>query len=162
MCATGRTTSFFISLSYPPKLNTGLRYSGPSRFSRTKEDAPRAVVNPHPDPLILGLSPTVPLLAPPLSPHARRTHPPRRGVIDSAFQGERSYLLSLIRRSQRVAGVYIAYRCMEGVRERRDLYVRTMQWDVNWRAHCNEATREELAIVIWQDYSDGVNWNLAF
>jgi hypothetical protein len=85
-----------------------------------------------------------------------------RGVIDSGFQGESSYLPSLIRRSQRVGGVYIAYRFMEGVRERRDLYVRTIRWDVTGRAHCDDATREELAIVIWKDYSDVVNWNVAF
>jgi hypothetical protein len=78
------------------------------------------------------------------------------------LQGESSYLLSLIRRSQRVGGVYIAYRCMEGVGERRDFYVRTIRWDVTWRAHCHEATSEELALVIWQDYSDVVNWNVSF
>jgi hypothetical protein len=83
-------------------------------------------------------------------------------VIDSDFQGESSYLLSLISRSQRVGGVYIAYRCMGGVRERRDFYVRKIRWDVTWRAHCDEATREGLAIVIWQDCSDVVNWNVAF
>jgi hypothetical protein len=83
-------------------------------------------------------------------------------LIDSGFQGESSCLLSLIRRRQRVGGVYIAYRCMEVVRERRDLYVRTIRWDVTWRAHCDEATREELALVIWQDYSDVVNWNVEF
>jgi hypothetical protein len=77
-------------------------------------------------------------------------------MIDSGFQGECSYLLSLIRRSQRVGGVYISYRCMEGVRERRYFYVRTIRLDVAWRAHCDEATREELALVIWQDYSDVV------
>jgi hypothetical protein len=44
------------------------------------------------------------------------------------------------------------------VRERRDFYVRTIRWDVTWRAHCDDATREELALVIWQDYSDVVNW----
>jgi hypothetical protein len=87
----------------------------------------------------------------------------RRGtLIDSGFQGEGSCLLSLVRRSQRVGGVYIAYRCIEGVREMRDLYVRTVRWDVTWRAHCDEATREELGLVIWQDYSDVVNWNVAF
>jgi hypothetical protein len=75
-------------------------------------------------------------------------------LIDSGFQGESSCLLSLIRRSQRVGGVYITYRCMEVVRERRDLYVRMIRWDVTWRAHCDEATREELALVIWKDYSD--------
>jgi hypothetical protein len=80
----------------------------------------------------------------------------RRIVIDSGFQGESSCLLSLIRRSQRVGGVYISYRCMEGVRERRYFYVRTIRLDVAWRAHCDEATREELALVIWQDYSDVV------
>jgi hypothetical protein len=48
------------------------------------------------------------------------------------------------------------------VRDRRDFYVRTIRWDVTWRAHCDEATREELAIVIWKDYSDVVNWNVAF
>jgi hypothetical protein len=32
---------------------------------------------------------------------------------------------------------------MEGVRERRDFYVRTIRWDVTCRAHCDEATREE-------------------
>jgi hypothetical protein len=68
-------------------------------------------------------------------------------MIDSGFQGESS-LLSLIRRIQRVGGVYLAYRCMEGVTERRDFYVRTIQWDVTWRAHCDEATREELTIAI--------------
>jgi hypothetical protein len=51
---------------------------------------------------------------------------------------------------------------MEGVRERGDLYLRTIRWDVTWRAYCDEATREELALVIWQDYSDVVNWNVAF
>jgi hypothetical protein len=52
---------------------------------------------------------------------------------------------------------------MEGVRERMDFYVRTIRWDVKWRrAHCDEATREELALVIWQDYIDVVNWNVAF
>jgi hypothetical protein len=51
---------------------------------------------------------------------------------------------------------------MEGVRERRYFYMRTIRWDVTWRAHCDEETREELAIVIWQDYSDVVNWNVAF
>jgi hypothetical protein len=83
-------------------------------------------------------------------------------VIDSGFQGESSYLLYPIRRSQRVGGVYIAYLCMEGVRERRGFYVRTIRWDVTWRAHCDEATRKELALVIYQDYSDVVNWNAAF
>jgi hypothetical protein len=73
-----------------------------------------------------------------------------------------SFLLSLIRRIQRVGGVYIAYWCMERVRERRDLYVGTIRWDVTWRAHCDDATREELALVIWQEYSDVVNWNVAF
>jgi hypothetical protein len=70
MRATGRTTSFFISLSYPPKLNTGSWYSGPSRFSRTEVEAPRAVVTPHSEPLTISRSPTVPPLAPPLSPSA--------------------------------------------------------------------------------------------
>jgi hypothetical protein len=56
----------------------------------------------------------------------------------------------------------MAYRCMEGVREKRDLYVRTIRWDVTWRALCDEETREELALVIWKDYSDVVNWNVAF
>jgi hypothetical protein len=51
---------------------------------------------------------------------------------------------------------------MEGVREKRDLYVRTIRWDVTWRALCDEETREELALVIWKDYSDVVNWNVAF
>jgi hypothetical protein len=51
---------------------------------------------------------------------------------------------------------------MEGVRERKDFYVRTIRWDVTLRAHCDEATREELALVIWRDYSDVVNWNVAF
>jgi hypothetical protein len=51
---------------------------------------------------------------------------------------------------------------MEGVRERRYFYMRMIRWDVTWRAHCDEETREELAIVIWQDYSDVVNWNVAF
>jgi hypothetical protein len=51
---------------------------------------------------------------------------------------------------------------MEGVSERRDFYVRKIRWDVTWRAHWDEATREELALVIWQDYSDVVNWNVAF
>jgi hypothetical protein len=51
---------------------------------------------------------------------------------------------------------------MEGVRERRYFYVRKIRWDVTWRAHCDEATREELSLVIWQDYSDVVNWNVAF
>jgi hypothetical protein len=83
-------------------------------------------------------------------------------VIDSGFHGESSCLLSVIRRSQRVGGVYIAYRCMEGVRERRDFYVIKIRWDVTWRARCDEATREELALVIWKDYSDVVNCNLAF
>jgi hypothetical protein len=78
-------------------------------------------------------------------------------LIDSGFQVESICLLSLIRRSQRVGGVYIAYQCMEGVIERSDFYVRTIRWDVTWRA-----TREELALVIWQDYSDEVNWNLSF
>jgi hypothetical protein len=83
-------------------------------------------------------------------------------LIDSGFQVESSCLLFVIRRSQRVGGVYISYRCMEGVIERRDLYVRTIRCVVTWRAHCDEATREERALVIWQDYSDGVNWNVAF
>jgi hypothetical protein len=83
-------------------------------------------------------------------------------VIDSGFQGESSYLLSLIRRIQRVGGVYIAYRCIEEVRKRRDFFDRTIRWDVTWRAHCDEATREELALVIWKDYSVVVNWNVAF
>jgi hypothetical protein len=51
---------------------------------------------------------------------------------------------------------------MEGVRERSDFYARTIRWDVTWRAHSDEATREELALVIWEDYSDVVNWNVAF
>jgi hypothetical protein len=51
---------------------------------------------------------------------------------------------------------------MEGVRERRDYYVRKIRWDVTWPAHCDEAIREELALVIWQDYSDAVNRNVAF
>jgi hypothetical protein len=51
---------------------------------------------------------------------------------------------------------------MEGVRERRDFYVRTKRWDGTWRAHCDKAAREELALEIWQDYSDVVNWNVAF
>jgi hypothetical protein len=51
---------------------------------------------------------------------------------------------------------------MEGVIGRRDLYIRKIRWDVTLRAHCDEATREELALVIWQDYSDVVNWNVAF
>jgi hypothetical protein len=51
---------------------------------------------------------------------------------------------------------------MEGVRKRRDFYVKTIRWDVTWRAYCDEATREELALVIWQDYSDVVSWNVAF
>jgi hypothetical protein len=51
---------------------------------------------------------------------------------------------------------------MDGVRERRDYYDRTIRWDVTWRAHCDEATREELALVIWKDYSEVVNWNVAF
>jgi hypothetical protein len=83
-------------------------------------------------------------------------------VIDSGFRGKSSCLLSLIRRSQRVGGAYIAYRCMKGVSERRDFYVRAIRWYVTWKADCDEATREELALVIWQDYSDVVNWNLAF
>jgi hypothetical protein len=82
-------------------------------------------------------------------------------VIDSGFRGKSSCLLSLIRRSQRVGGAYIGYRCMEGVRERRDFYVRTIRWYVTWRAHCDEETREELALVIWKDCSDVVNWNVA-
>jgi hypothetical protein len=48
------------------------------------------------------------------------------GDIHPGFQGERRCLLSLIRRSQRVGGVYIASRSKEGVREGRDLYVRTV------------------------------------
>jgi hypothetical protein len=83
-------------------------------------------------------------------------------LIDSGIQGESICLLSLIRRSQRAGGVYIAYRCMKGVIERSDFYVRTIRWDVTWRAHCDVATREELALVIRQDYSDVVNWNVAF
>jgi hypothetical protein len=83
-------------------------------------------------------------------------------MIDTGFQGESSYLISLIRRSQRVVGVYIAYQCMEGVRERRDLYVITIRWVVTWRDHRDDATREELALLIWQDYSEVVNWNVAF
>jgi hypothetical protein len=55
----------------------------------------------------------------------------------------------------------VLYRCMDGVRERRDSYARTIQWDVTWRAHCDEKGKE-LALVIWQDYSDVVNWNVAF
>jgi hypothetical protein len=51
---------------------------------------------------------------------------------------------------------------MEGVGERRYLYVRKIRWDVTWRAYCDEATREELVLVIWKDYSDVVNWNVAF
>jgi hypothetical protein len=74
-----------------------------------------------------------------------------RPLIDSGFQGESSCLFFLIRRSQRVGGVYVAYRCMEGVRERTDLYVRTIRSDGTWRAHCDEATREEFALVIWKD-----------
>jgi hypothetical protein len=35
-CAKASTTSSLIALSYPPNSNTGLRYSGPSRFSRTE------------------------------------------------------------------------------------------------------------------------------
>jgi hypothetical protein len=34
-------------------------------------------------------------------------------LMDSGFQGESSCLLSLIRRSQRIGGVYIAYLFME-------------------------------------------------
>jgi hypothetical protein len=83
-------------------------------------------------------------------------------LTDSGFQEKAAASYSLIRRSKRVGGVYIAFRCMEGVRERRDFYVRTIRWDVTWRAHCDEATREELALVIWKDYSDMVNWNVAF
>jgi hypothetical protein len=45
---------------------------------------------------------------------------------------------------------------MEGVRERKDSYARTIRCDVTWRAHCDEATREELALAIWQDSSDVV------
>jgi hypothetical protein len=78
------------------------------------------------------------------------------------FQGESSCLLSPIRRSQRVGGVYVAYRCMEGVIERSYFYVRTIRWYVTWRAHCDEATREDLDLVIWHDYSDVVNWKVAF
>jgi hypothetical protein len=51
---------------------------------------------------------------------------------------------------------------MDGVREMKDNYARTIRWDVTWRAQCDEATREELDLVIWQDYSDVVNWNVAF
>jgi hypothetical protein len=51
---------------------------------------------------------------------------------------------------------------MEVVREWRDFYARTIRWDVTWRAHGDEETREDLALVIWQDYSDVVNWNVAF
>jgi hypothetical protein len=80
MCDIGRTTYFLIVHSCPPKSNTGLRYSGPSRFSRTEVEAPQAVVNPHSEPLILSLLPTVPLLAPPLSPRAHPTCPPRSGA----------------------------------------------------------------------------------
>jgi hypothetical protein len=83
-------------------------------------------------------------------------------MIDSGFQGESSCIHSLIGRSQRVVWVYIAYRCMEEVGERRDLYVRTIRWDVTWRAHCDEAKMEELALLIWQYYSDVVNWKVAF
>jgi hypothetical protein len=50
-----------------------------------------------------------------------------------------------------------------GRRERRErVSVRTIRWDVTWRALCDEAAREELALVIWQDFSDAVNWNVAF
>jgi hypothetical protein len=70
-------------------------------------------------------------------------------VIGRGSKGKSSCLLSLIRRSQRGGGVYIAYRCVEGVRERRDLFVRTIRWDVTWRAHSDEGTREELTLVIW-------------
>jgi hypothetical protein len=83
-------------------------------------------------------------------------------LIGSGSKGKSSCLLSLIRRSQRVGGFYIAYRCMEGVIARRDFYVRTIRWDVTWRAHCDEATREELALAIWQYCSDVLNWNVAF
>jgi hypothetical protein len=69
-------------------------------------------------------------------------------VIYSGYQEESSCLVSLIRLIQTVGGVYIAYRFMQEVRERRDFYVRTIRWDVTWRAHCDEATREELSIVI--------------
>jgi hypothetical protein len=51
---------------------------------------------------------------------------------------------------------------MEGVRERRGFYVRKIRWAVTRRAHCDEATREELALAIWKDYSDEVNWNVSF
>jgi hypothetical protein len=51
---------------------------------------------------------------------------------------------------------------MEEVREKRYFYVNTIRWDVTWRAHCDEATKEELDLAIWKDYSDVVNWNVAF
>jgi hypothetical protein len=49
-----------------------------------------------------------------------------------------------------------------GVRERRDSYARTIRWNVTWRAQSDEATTEELALLIWQDYSDSMNWNVEF
>jgi hypothetical protein len=78
------------------------------------------------------------------------------------FHGKKSCLLSLIRRSQRAGGFCTAYRCTRGVREMRDSYAKTIRWDVTWRAHSDETTREELALVIWHDHNDVVNWNVAF
>jgi hypothetical protein len=80
MCDTGRTTLSVTAISCPPKSDRRLLYSGPRRFGKTEVETPHAVVNPHYEPLILRLSPTVQLLALPLSRPGRPTCPPRHGA----------------------------------------------------------------------------------
>jgi hypothetical protein len=50
---------------------------------------------------------------------------------------------------------------MGGVRERSDSCARTVLWYVTSRDHTDEATREELALLIWKYYNEVVNWNVA-
>jgi hypothetical protein len=44
----------------------------------------------------------------------------------------------------------------------RAAYDITIRWDITWRTLSDEATRDELTLVICKNYSDVANWNVAF
>jgi hypothetical protein len=49
-----------------------------------------------------------------------------------------------------------------GRSERQEGILRTIRWNVTLRAHNEDEKWEEMALVVWQDYSVVVNWNVAF
>jgi hypothetical protein len=77
------------------------------------------------------------------------------------FEDKVTSSFPLSRRCQRVSGVYVSFLCMRDLEKGGKLQSKWVRRDITWRDHSTEATMDELTLVIGEDYSDVVEWNVA-